>query len=145
MLKKSSILVFISFLFILFTNVVPDTLAGPAASIDPEQTSAFLGSSAMMPGSDGDQAVSDVIATIIQAFLGILGLIFLTLTLYAGYLWMTAGGDETKVTKARTLLQQAVIGLLIIVSTYSITYFVFGRIGDSQKDSGQNAIININP
>ena len=136
MLKKIIVVVFASFSLVSFVN------AAPVASIDMDQTKAFLDASAMIPGGDGDQAVSNVVATIIQAFLGILGIIFLTLTLYAGYLWMTAGGDEIKVTKARTLLQQAIVGLLIIVSAYSITYFVFGKIGDSQE-STQTTTISI--
>jgi hypothetical protein len=38
---------------------------------------------------------------------------------------MTAGGDEQKVTKAKDSIRRAIIGLIIIVAAYGITYFVF--------------------
>ena len=44
--------------------------------------------------------------------------------LYAGFLWMTSSGDETKVTKAKGLMVNAVIGLAIVLAAYAITYFV---------------------
>lgn len=71
---------------------------------------------------------SKIISTVIEAFLGLLGIIFLILIIYAGYNWMTAQGDEEKVTKAKDTLQRAVIGLIIIIVAYSITYFVFSSL-----------------
>src|SRR3989338_8173076 len=68
----------------------------------------------------GDTGLSELVAVVIQAFLGLLGVIFLVLILYAGYNWMTAQGEEEKVTKAKDTLQRAVIGLIIIVSAYAI-------------------------
>lgn len=79
------------------------------------------------PDSQGTQ-MTQIIATVIQAFLGLLGLIFIILILYAGYNWMSAGGDEQKVTKAKETIQRAIIGLVIIVLAYSITYFVFNNL-----------------
>jgi hypothetical protein len=38
---------------------------------------------------------------------------------------MTAGGNEEKVEKARKLLTRGVIGLIIIIGSYAIWYFVF--------------------
>ena len=61
------------------------------------------------------------IARMIRIALSFLGVLFLCLTLYAGFEWMTAAGNDDKVSKAKTLLQQAVIGLIIILSAYSIT------------------------
>ncbi len=62
---------------------------------------------------------------IIRAGYGLLGVIFTVMTIYAGFLWMTAGGNEENVTKAKKLLYQAVIGLAILLSAYSITIFVY--------------------
>ena len=38
---------------------------------------------------------------------------------------MTAAGDEEKIKKATNTIRSAIIGLLIIIAAYSITYFVF--------------------
>jgi len=45
---------------------------------------------------------------------------------------MTAGGEDEKVTKAKDILQAAVIGLVITLSAYSITYFVTGWLFSAQ-------------
>ncbi|MCD4762299.1 hypothetical protein K8R32_05065 [bacterium] len=73
---------------------------------------------------------------VIKGFLSVLGIIFIILLILAGYNWMTAAGDEAKVTKAKDTIQKAIIGLIIIVSAYAITAFVFINIsGDSGGSS----------
>ena len=78
----------------------------------------------------GETSLAGIVATVVKAFLGLLGIIFLVLIIYAGYNWMTAAGDEEKVTKAKDTLTRAVIGLVIITVAYSITYFVFTMLPD---------------
>lgn len=73
--------------------------------------------------------ILNYITAIISAIFGLLGIIFLFITLYAGYLWMTAMGDSKKVTRAKDMLSQGVIGLIIIVLSYGISYMVVGTIG----------------
>jgi hypothetical protein len=65
-----------------------------------------------------------IVARLINAGLGILGLIAVMIVLYGGYLYMTARGEAERVQKAKKLLIQAVIGLLIIASAYAISSFV---------------------
>ena len=55
---------------------------------------------------------------------GIIGIIFFVLMVYAGFLWMTAGGNETQVTKARTILTNSLIGTIIVVIAYAVTRFL---------------------
>src|SRR3989338_9505469 len=64
------------------------------------------------------------IGSLINGVLGVLGIIFVLLVLYAGYLWMTDMGEADKVKKAKALLGQSVIGLVIIVAAYAISRFV---------------------
>lgn len=68
--------------------------------------------------------LNQAIGIIINALLGFLGVIFLVLIIYGGFLWMTAGGNKDQVEKARKLLINSFIGLLITVSAYAITQFV---------------------
>lgn len=65
-----------------------------------------------------------VISLAISAFLSFLGVIFIALMLYGGYLWMTDRGNEDQVKKAKDLIASAIIGLLVIISAYAISYFV---------------------
>lgn len=69
------------------------------------------------------------VGTIIASVLGMLGTVFLVLTIYAGVLWMTASGEEAKIEKAKEILKAAIIGLAIVLSAYTITYFVGSRLG----------------
>jgi len=71
------------------------------------------------------------IGKIIQIFLGFLGILAVILILFAGFLWMTAGGDDAKVTTAKNYIKNAVIGIVIILSAYIITSFVLTQIGNT--------------
>jgi len=48
---------------------------------------------------------------------------------YAGLMWMTAGGNEDRIKKARQILIAAIIGLVIVLSAYAITQFIGGALG----------------
>ncbi|MBI2475292.1 Ig-like domain-containing protein [Candidatus Uhrbacteria bacterium] len=69
-----------------------------------------------------------IIARLIRAFLGILGIIFVLLVLYAGFLYMTSQGEAGKTEKAKKIITQATIGVLIIFSSYAIALFVINAI-----------------
>ena len=78
----------------------------------------------------GDKQPEDVVLGVITVLLGFLGVIFLVLTIYGAWLWMTARGNEEQTTKARKIVFDAIVGLLVITAAYMVTYwigeFVFG-------------------
>lgn len=69
-----------------------------------------------------------VVGRIINVSLSLLGTIAVALMVYAGFLWMTAAGNDDQITKARGIIYAAVIGLVIILSAYAITNFIIGNI-----------------
>jgi hypothetical protein len=71
-----------------------------------------------------DTSLSQTVGRIIKIALSMIGTIFLVLTVYAGFLWMTASGNDEQVKKATGILKMAVIGIVIVLASYSITYFV---------------------
>lgn len=75
-----------------------------------------------------DTTFAETIGTVIKAFLSFVGVIFLVLMVYAGFLWMNARGDESQVEKAQDIIRAAIIGMAITVGAYSITAFVVPRI-----------------
>jgi len=75
-----------------------------------------------------------IIGNIINVALGFLGVVFLVIILYAGFLWMTAGGEEEKVKKAKSLIFQGIIGLVIIVAAYAISSFVMGSLYNATQN-----------
>jgi len=64
------------------------------------------------------------VSIIIRNVLAVIGVLFIALMVYAGFLWMTAGGNEDNIDKAKGLIKAAIIGLFIIVSAYAITWAV---------------------
>lgn len=65
-----------------------------------------------------------IVIGIIKVVLTLLGVIFVTLIVYAGFLWMTAAGNEERITKAKNILISSAIGLAIIMAAWGITIFV---------------------
>ena len=65
---------------------------------------------------------------IIYTLLGTLGIVAVVLVIYAGFKWMTSGGNEENVKGAQKILTAAVIGLVIILSAYAITRFVMTQL-----------------
>jgi len=64
------------------------------------------------------------IGKVIGAILNFLGVIFLILMIYGGFMWMTAAGNEEQVGKAQKIITAAIIGLVIVASAYAITALV---------------------
>ncbi|MFZ2681686.1 MAG: hypothetical protein WAZ14_01150 [Patescibacteria group bacterium] len=76
----------------------------------------------------GNKELDETLGLLINVLLGLLGIIFLVLVIYAGFLWMTAGGDEKNVAKAKQIIITAVIGLVILLSAYAISSFVLDQL-----------------
>ena len=72
----------------------------------------------------GTADVRVTVARIINVFMGLLGIIAVVIILYGGFIWMTAAGNEERVSKARQMIVAGVIGLAIILSAYAIARFV---------------------
>lgn len=65
---------------------------------------------------------------IINVVLGFLGIIAVVIILMAGFQWMTAGGEEEKVTEARQRLIQGAIGLVLILAAWIVAYFIIDQL-----------------
>jgi len=74
-----------------------------------------------------------VIVNIIKIALSFLGMSFLVYTFYAGFIWMTAGGEEEKIKTAQKTMKYAVIGTLIVLCSYSIAILVQNYLYEAQS------------
>jgi hypothetical protein len=105
-----------------------------AANDDAKATIDGLNSAASKVGAYADQTTKldarSVILEKVGGFVGLalsfVGIVFLLLIIWAGLQWMTAQGNSSQVDKAKDLMINAVIGLIIVSAAYSITIF-FGR------------------
>ena len=80
-------------------------------------------------GSEKD--ISKIIGNIINTILGLVGILFLVMIIYSGILYMTAQGDEGKVKKAKGMLTNSIIGIVIVMGAYIIVAFVIGSLDDA--------------
>jgi|WetSurMetagenome_2_1015567.scaffolds.fasta_scaffold19938_6 hypothetical protein len=134
--NRLGIKIFLSCLCFLFIFSLPAFAIGLEDAFKTKDKSAndALDAAAGRAGYNITAEASDInaiISTIIQSILGLLGVIFLILIIYGGITWMTAEGEEAKVEKAQKIIRSAIIGLIIVISAYAISYFVINAL--SQK------------
>lgn len=66
-----------------------------------------------------------VIAGWVQAILALTGVALILVLIYAGVMWgFMAQGEPAKVQKAKQMITNAIIGLVIVFGAYAIAYFV---------------------
>ena len=78
--------------------------------------------------------LASVAGLIARMFISFLGVVFMAYIIYGGFLWMTASGNEERVSKARKIIRDGVIGLVVVLSAAGIYIFVinvllFGETG----------------
>ncbi len=93
------------------------------AKVDANNARGFL-DSAVAPTGITDTDAYTVAGRVITAALGLVGISFFVLAVYAGFLWMLDRGNEEHAAKAKNILTAAIIGLVIVVAAYTISYFV---------------------
>lgn len=71
-----------------------------------------------------DTFLSSKVGTIIGLILSFIGVLFLILMIYAGITWMTSEGNEQKITQAKGLIINAIIGIIIVFAAYALTTFL---------------------
>ncbi|MFB6225852.1 MAG: pilin [Candidatus Paceibacteria bacterium] len=90
----------------------------------------------------GKSGLVQTVTQIINVALGLLGIVAVVIILWGGFKWMTAGGSEEKVSDARQIIFQGIIGLAIILSAFAITQFVLGSLS---KATGTGNLTPNNP
>ena len=87
--------------------------------------------------------VEGMISLVITTVLTFVGVIFLVLAIYGGYTWMLARGNEQEVEKAKNILINAVIGLVVVIAAYAISWFIINALGGAalrgQSESAPSA------
>ncbi len=80
------------------------------------------------------EGLPDVVITIINAVIGVLGLVAVVFIIIGGINYMTSTGEAAKIEKAKKTILYAVIGLGICVLSFAIVNFAVGII-NSQPES----------
>ncbi len=85
------------------------TVAGDSAGLNSEDPRTYIGAG-------------------IKVVLSITGSLFLMLIVFAGYVRLTAQGEEERIKKSNSTAIAAVLGLSIVLLAYGITLFVTSRL-----------------
>lgn len=75
-------------------------------------------------GFNENEDLGTISGRAINVALSMVGLIFLVLMVYSGFLWMTARGEEDQVNKAKSIIKGTIVGLVLVLSAYAITFLV---------------------
>jgi TRAP-type C4-dicarboxylate transport system permease small subunit len=79
------------------------------------------------------------VGRIINIAMLFLGIIAVGIIIFAGFKWMTAGGQEEKISSAKRTLKNGVIGLVIVLSSWGIATFILDRVVNSTGNYFSNS------
>lgn len=95
-------------------------------------------------GGDGDYEINDFIVLAINIsrwILGIVGSLTLVMFVWGGVMFIISGGASDKISQAKKIIVAAVVGLIIVFSSWIIINFSISTISDKQafqlKDGSQ--------
>lgn len=80
-------------------------------------------------GRPADSLIGAFISNLISVALVIAGLLAFFYLVIGGIQWITSGGDKAGLEAARNRIIHAILGLIIVASTYAIILIVFQFIG----------------
>ncbi len=82
-----------------------------------------------------------IVAAAIRLLMGFAGGLFVLLFIYGGITWMSAGGHQEKVDKAKKAMIYATLGIFIVIAAFSISMIISrafqgGGGGEEEKTGG---------
>lgn len=131
------ILAVIALSFIFLPSFVLAQTEGGAATLTPEN-SGLEATGETIYGTN--TSLSNYLGTyiLVPAF-SIVGLVFMVLFTYAGFLYLTAAGATAPIEKAKKIMQTAVIGIVLISTSYVITISVLNALSTGNITTGAGA------
>ncbi len=135
---KISILIIIISCFLVNYSLAEEGVSNDTIPTYTDRADDFAGQAGLIAPSH-----TTIIKNSLNIALGLLGLIFLVLIIYSGFMWMTSAGNEEKVKKAKLALKNSIIGVIIILFSFIITQFVFNTIDSTTKPVENNGIFQL--
>ncbi len=119
----SFLFIFTFFLFSFSNNVLAENKSFFDENTGLDTTAQKTGHTEQAFFNSADSLESSI-GNIVFALLSLVGIIFLLLLIYGGVFWMTARGNESQVDKAKNIITNSLVGLIIILLAYAISIFV---------------------
>lgn len=123
-MKKFILLLSITAVLVI---AVWSSFLAPVIAADPKEVVGGGANTVVQPSPGGPTVESTVqkVINIVSFFVGAIAVIMI---IYAAYTFMIAGGDATKVKKARTIFIYALIGLAVVALSQVIVTVVFTKV-----------------
>lgn len=78
-----------------------------------------------------DEAVDNIISTVINVFSLVVGVISVVMIIVGGLKYITSGGDSGNVSGAKNTILYAIIGLVVVALAQVIVRFVLGQVSET--------------
>lgn len=75
----------------------------------------------------GTRTLEKILSNVIGFFTIVAGILFIIYFLIGGLNWLTAGGKTDQVEKAKKMLTDATIGLIVVIASYAVI-FILGKV-----------------
>ncbi len=121
---KKNISTKITFIIFLIVFLVLPLANASAISVADNMKNALTKVDLPSGGDNADATAVAIVGNLIGSFISLLGVIFMVLMIYGGFKWMMARGQEEEIKSAQGIIRSAIIGLILILLAYTITYFV---------------------
>jgi len=111
-----------------FTSFIPSRAKALSAATVSAALSLLPQAAFAQPRPFGNVNLQQLIGVVIRNVIGLMGIVSVVVFVYAGFLWMTALGDDKQVAKAKSIILYAVIGIFISFASYSLVSFVLSTL-----------------
>ncbi|MEK7629304.1 MAG: TrbC/VirB2 family protein [Patescibacteria group bacterium] len=75
------------------------------------------------------ERLTSTVTIVVNYIIGIVAIVAVVMIVWAGYLYITAGMDEKNVEKAKKMLLYGIIGIVVVILSYSIVSFATSFLG----------------
>ena len=114
----------------ILVGVVAMPLASTTAFADDVDPAKSIGDGVKdIGGGEADsKGLTDMIKTIVNVLLFLLGAIAVIMIIFGGIKYTTSNGDSSQVTSAKNTILYAVVGLVVAILAYAIVNFVISSL-----------------
>lgn len=109
-------------LALVLVNSFGVNLALAQSAIDPEQDQPAI----IRALSGGQTGLRGIVLVIVNFFLTFLGLLAVIMVIYGGFLYVSSGGNDESVNKAKKILLYAAMGIIIIIVSFALVNTILG-------------------
>lgn len=76
---------------------------------------------------DNYLSLISIVGTVIEVLSYAVGIVSVLVIVIAGFMYVTANGDANQIARAKTVIQYAIVAIIVALSAFAIVSFVVGR------------------